>query len=125
MRRSERREEKAPLGAGPVLSVLPDRPFDPEPYIECCSLLERWPRRGGGGNLFATAGVYSAKDPPVLANQTATSERHAAALRGHLPQVIVPPAMDAATSSRRRPLDTLRPKAASLSILAALKKGGV
>jgi hypothetical protein len=39
------RKKKAPLGAGPVLSVLPDMPFDPEPYIPCgcCSLLERWP----------------------------------------------------------------------------------
>jgi hypothetical protein len=27
------RSRKAPLGAGQVLSVLPDMPFDPEPYV--------------------------------------------------------------------------------------------
>ena len=51
------RKKLAPLGAGQVLSVLPDMPFNPEPYIPFgrCSLLERWPHLGGGGNLFPTA----------------------------------------------------------------------
>ena len=26
-------KKKTPLGAGQVLSVLPDMPFDPEPYV--------------------------------------------------------------------------------------------
>jgi hypothetical protein len=53
------RKKEAPLGAGQVLGVLPNMPFDPEPYIPCgrCSLLERWPRWWGVGNLFATAAL--------------------------------------------------------------------
>jgi hypothetical protein len=41
------------------LSVLPDMPFDPEPYIPYgrCSLLERGPHWWGGGNLFPAAAV--------------------------------------------------------------------
>jgi hypothetical protein len=43
----------APLGAGQVLSVLPDmcRSILSLTSLERCSLLERWLRRGGGGNL--------------------------------------------------------------------------
>jgi hypothetical protein len=50
-------QKMSPARRGAVLSVLPDMPFDPEPYITSqfrrCSLLERWPRSRGGGNLFA------------------------------------------------------------------------
>jgi hypothetical protein len=48
------RKKLAPLGAGQVLSVLPDMAVHPEPYIPFgrCSLLERWPRWGA-------AAIYS------------------------------------------------------------------
>jgi hypothetical protein len=47
-------KNKAPLGAGQVLSVLPDMPFNPGPYIPCgrCPLLERWPRWGASAIYF-------------------------------------------------------------------------
>jgi hypothetical protein len=44
-----------PARRGAVLSVLPDMPFDPEPYIPAAHCWNGGPVAGAGGKLFPTA----------------------------------------------------------------------
>jgi hypothetical protein len=61
-RRDAGSQKISPARRGAVLSVLPDMPFDPEPYIPYgrCSLLERCPRSA------EAAAIYFPRPPPAM-----------------------------------------------------------